>query len=402
MSLPEIHRSATGSWKNHLLALWLFALIFLPLPAVAQENPERAEAWLVTYGHGTAYWQRFGHNAIWIRDAELGLDHVFNFGFFDFEQENFLWNFLKGRLLYFSAAQAAQREFSQYIKDNRSIRAQRLNLSDQQVNRLTAFLANEVRPENRFYLYDYYVNNCSTRVRDALDMAFEGALSNDLKSVTAGQTWRDHTRRLTIDDFWLYLGLETGLGAPVDRQISRWDELFIPGELADAMADAVFGEGDELQPMVLEDVFLFESTLEAPALKPLNWWPRYLALSLGILLVAWMICRLLPAIRASALARSWLVIGGVAGSAMFFFWFFTDHTVASLNLNLMLLNPLWLLFAFSGKYSRAAGWALALISVMALLMFWLPPRQYNLDVIAALLPLNLAAATVLLRRSKVG
>jgi hypothetical protein len=382
----------------YLLTAWLIALCWLPLPSVAQELPERAEAWLVTYGTGELYWQRFGHNAIWIRDAELGLDHVFNFGFFDFEQQNFLWNFLKGRLLYFSAAQPAQREFSQYIDANRSIRAQRLNLSALQLRRLTAFLANEVRPENRFYLYDYYVNNCSTRVRDALDMAFDGALAKDLKAIEAGQTWRDHTRRLSIDDFWLYLGLETGLGAAVDRQISRWDELFIPGELADAMADAVFGEGGELQPMVLEDALLFESTLGAPPVQPVNWWPRYLTLALGILLASYLVCRLIPPICAARLAQIWLVFGGIAGSALFFFWFFTDHSVARLNLNLMLLNPLWLLFAFPGKYSRAAGWALALISVMALLMFWLPPYQYNLDVIAALLPLNLAAAWVLMKR----
>jgi hypothetical protein len=130
----------------------------------ADEPALSTEVWLVTYGPGEIYWQRFGHNAIWIRDTGLGLDHVFNFGFFDFEQENFFLRFLQGRLLYFSAAQPAQREFSNYIDENRSIRAQRLKLSPEQSLRLVEYLVDEVQPENRDYLYDYYTNNCSTRV----------------------------------------------------------------------------------------------------------------------------------------------------------------------------------------------------------------------------------------------
>ena len=76
------------------------------------------EAWLVTYDPGDIYWQRFGHNAIWLRDPERGLDHAFNFGFFDFGQEDFLQRFVAGRRLYSSAAQTAARVCSQYQREN--------------------------------------------------------------------------------------------------------------------------------------------------------------------------------------------------------------------------------------------------------------------------------------------
>ena len=100
------------------------------------QTAEDSEAWLVTYGPGEIYWQRFGHNAIWIRDPGLGLDHVFNFGFFDFRQQDFFLRFLQGRMLYFSAARPAREEFAEYIDENRSIRAQKLDLSAQQKLRL--------------------------------------------------------------------------------------------------------------------------------------------------------------------------------------------------------------------------------------------------------------------------
>jgi hypothetical protein len=371
----------------------------LAWPLWAQEENERApmEVWLVTYGPGEISWQSFGHNAIWIRDQELGLNHVFNFGFFDFQQEAFYQRFLQGKLLYFSAAQPAEREFSLYIDENRSIRAQRLNLTADQSLQLAEYLLSEVQPQNRDYLYDYYTNNCSTRVRDALDLALGGALAAQSKSVPAGLTWRDHTRRLTIGDFWLYLGLELGLGSKVDHAISRWDEFFIPSELAEAVATASVSGLEGGGPLVREDVMLFESSLDPPPQRPARWWPRYLLMGLAVLSMAWLAGLIVPAVTPIRLARLWLVLGGLTGAALVFFWFLTDHQVARFNLNLLVFNPLWWLFAV-WKRHRYAGAALLLMSLLALMMVWLPPEQYNLDVLAAFLPLNIAAGLVLFRR----
>jgi hypothetical protein len=363
----------------------------------ANEPANSGETWLVTYGPGEIYWQRFGHNAIWVRDADLGLDHVFNFGFFDFEQKNFFLRFLQGRLLYFSAAIPAQREFSSYINQNRSIRAQRLNLLPEQSLQLIEYLVEEVQPENRDYLYDYYTNNCSTRVRDALDLALDGELAAGFQIVEGRQNWRDQTRRLTVGDFWLYLGLEMVLGAPIDQPISMWDEFFIPAELAGAVSNMEYPTAAGLHQLVLEDVMLYQSSLEPPPVKPGTWWPRYLLLSLGVLAAAWLTCHLFSVLNPLLLVRSWLLLSGLAGAAMVFFWFFTDHTAARINLNLLVFNPLWWVL-LPWKRQKAAAWVLLLASALALIMILLPPYQYTLDVLAAFLPLNIASGLVLLRR----
>ena len=163
--------------RRFSLCLLMCLMAAAPVPGNGAE-PELPQVWLVTYGPGEVYWQRFGHNAIWIREPARGLDHVFNFGFFDFAQQDFFLRFLQGRMMYFSAAQPAQQEFAAYIDENRSIRAQRLDLSPEQAAWLTGYLLEEVRPENRDYLYDYYRDNCSTRVRDALDDALGAAASH--------------------------------------------------------------------------------------------------------------------------------------------------------------------------------------------------------------------------------
>lgn len=376
------------------LCLLLCVLAAAPVPGDGAE-PEPAQAWLVTYGPGEVYWQRFGHNAIWIREPARGLDHVFNFGFFDFAQQDFFLRFLQGRMLYFSAAQPARQEFAAYIDANRSIRAQRLDLSPAQTAWLTGYLLDEVRPENRDYLYDYYRNNCSTRVRDAIDLAIGGDLSAASQDVPASQNWRDHTRRLSSADYWLYLGLELALGARIDRPISRWDEMFIPEILADTLADTRSAPSGTPAPLVLEDVMLFESALPPPPPRPQGWWPRYLLASLALVALGWLLSRWVGAAPLRALARAWFVTAGLAGLALLFFWFGTDHTAAGLNLNVLVLNPVWLWLGLRPGRGLRALPVVAGFAVLAVLLAFLPANQYTLDVLAAFLPLNLAAGAAI-------
>jgi len=392
--------SSLKTTRSYVLRLLCIVLVLLSSSAAfAADRPQGgdSEVWLVTYGPGEIYWQRFGHNAIWIRDPGLGLDHVFNFGFFDFKQQDFFLRFLQGRMLYFSAARPAREEFADYINEDRSIRAQRLDLSPQQELRLIEYLLEEVKPENRDSLYDYYANNCSTRVRDAIDLALGGILEAEFQDVSAPQTWRDHTRRLTRSDFWLYLGLEIGLGAPVDRSISRWDEMFIPAELADALDSVEYTGAGMVKPLVIEDVLLYESSFDSPPSSPHAWWPGYLLASLGVVFLAWLLCRLAFPGLAPVLSCSWLTLSGVVGLGLVFLWLGTDHSVARPNFNLLVFNPLWIVLAFWKGQEKITLQIMAAVSALALLMTVLPPGQYNLDVLAAFLPLNLAAALGLFR-----
>jgi hypothetical protein len=201
-------------------------------------------------------------------------------------------------------------------------------------------------------------------------------------------------------DFWLYLGLEIVLGAHVDRPGSRWDEMFIPSELADVAAGLVVERGGRQEPLVIEDVVLHAATSPPPPPSPAAWWPRYLLASLGLLAAAWAACRWVAPRLGPWLARGWLVLVGLAGFALLFFWFGTDHAVAANNLNLQVINPLWLILGLQRGRERAGLWVVLFFSALSLLMPLLPPWQYTMDVLAAFLPLNLAAAWVLYRSSR--
>jgi hypothetical protein len=363
----------------------------LEIPAVSGDDKE---AWLVTFGPGEIYFERFGHNAIWLREPAAGLDHTFNFGYFDFEQEDFFLRFMRGRMLYFSIAQPANVEFELYRQANRSIRAQKLNLQPMQYQQLRDYLLNEIQPENRNYRYDYYLNNCSTRIRDALDIALDGALSARTGQVTAKMNFRDQTRRLTQMQFWYYLGLELGLGYPVDRVVTRWDEMFIPMVVADEIAAMSVEAADTGRPLLEVDTMLFTSSLPAPTDAPTTIWYRYLFLGLLLTALAWLSGKFMPKVWLSGLCSTWVLVNASLGFILAALWLLTDHEASSENANLLLFNPL-LIFALLPKLQRLAVMILIGGNILALILPLLPVHQYNLDVVALVTPINLAVALYL-------
>ena len=130
----------------------------------------------MTMGPGEQVWERFGHNAIWIHDAVAGTDIAYNYGLFDFHQQDFLPRFIRGQMWYWMAGFPAQPYVQTYVRANRSVWLQQLDLPPAARLELQRFLEWNARPENRFYHYDYYKDNCSTRVRDALDRVIGGRI----------------------------------------------------------------------------------------------------------------------------------------------------------------------------------------------------------------------------------
>jgi hypothetical protein len=367
-------------------------------PASAQAAfpaPTEREAWLVTYGPGEVYWQRFGHNAIWLREPG-GLDHTFNFGFFDFEQESFLLRFVQGRMRYFAAAVPADQEFDFYAADGRSVRVQRLNLSPEGYDSLREYLVRHVQPENREYLYDYYRDNCSTRLRDALDLALGGAFREGFQARPADQNLRAHTRRSTQIDRVYYLGLVAGLGLPIDRAISRWEEMFLPAVLADSAAEHTVWRNGASAPLVLEDRVLVTGVVTLPPDQPGRTWPIYgLAALLLVGAVALLGRSRRPAV-VTGFVFGWLLIVGSLGVFLAFAWAFTDHHDAFPNLNLLLLNPLALLALLPPLRRLTGGVLLVCVGVAVVAALW-PGGQYLADTLAFLGPVNAAVAAWLLR-----
>ena len=147
-----------------------------------------------------------------VTDSVAGTDIAYNFGMFDFNQENFYWNFAQGRMMYSMDAAQTAWELVRYGRSGRSIEEQVLALTPGQARSLAHNLARNAEPDQMFYRYDYYRDNCSTRVRDALNVVLAGTLDGDLSVIPTTTTYRSRTAELTADNPALYFGLMVLLG----------------------------------------------------------------------------------------------------------------------------------------------------------------------------------------------
>ncbi len=397
-------------------ALLVMAALVPPRASAAQAPPEPGSdltVYVMTFGPGREVWERFGHNAIWIHDSAHGTDQAYNYGLFDFRQENFILRFVRGQMWYWMAGFPAQSYLRQYQRDNRSVWVQELDIPPAARLDLQRFLQWNEQPDHKFYHYDYYLDNCSTRIRDALDRVVGGAIRRQTASLPAGTTFRHHTQRLTANTPLIFTGLLLALGERVDRPISAWEEMFIPVAMRDHLRHVkVTGPGGADVPLVKAERTLFESSAPVPPDSPPNWIFRYLAIGLAIGAAALGLARRArtngPARTTFLiLAAGWALLAGLSGVVLAGLWGLTDHAMAACNENLLQMNPLSLALlpllpgALRGSKSSAVtglSVGIALLSLAGLVLQLLPWfQQVNGPVIALAVPAHVGVAAALRR-----
>ncbi|MET0329570.1 MAG: DUF4105 domain-containing protein [Luteimonas sp.] len=386
------------------------ALVFLllcvawPLPAVAQDT-DVPRIGVATMQPGDVFFERFGHNALVVDDPAGPYPMSYNFGAFDPNAADFVPRFIRGDMRYQLMALPLADDLAYYRDVGRGVSIQWLDLTPTQARDLAAALVENARPENAHYRYDYFTDNCSTRVRDAIDTALGGALRNQLQGRSRGNTYRGDAVRLASPAPWMWLGFDIGLGPASDRPNALWDDAFVPMRLADALRSARNVDG---RPLVSgEQTILPHTQAPEPAERARRLWPW---LTAGFVLGAAILVAGRAAPRAlAAVALPFWTVCALLGGVMLFLWLGTEHGFAWRNHNLLLFNPLCLLLLPGGwriARGRAPGaafkWALTAVvvcGVVAVFLHWLPVLpQRNAAWLSLLMPVHVALFWVLRRR----
>lgn len=399
-----------------------FGLALLALPgrsAPAQQPGSNLRVSVITIGPGAQVWERFGHNAIMLEDTRTGEAVWYNYGMFDFGAADFWPRFMKGDMRYWMQGGRVRLELPFYFQSNRTVWVQELDLEPAQRLEIERFLEWNALPENRYYHYDYFRDNCSTRVRDVVDRVIGGAIRAQTENIPAGTTFRAETRRLTESSLPVYIGIELGLARPTDKPISQYDEMFLPMALHRHLRDiTVTGADGRTHPLVRSERTLYTSTATPPPAKPPTWWPWFL---LAGLIVGGALYAMSRSFATSAPARTgfllvggaWTLFAGLGGLVLAALWGLTDHWATYYNENLLQLSPVALLLAFT---LRRVAWRphephaiadrlaifVAVSSLAGLVLKLLPgASQVNWEIIAFALPVNLGlAAAVIVRRTR--
>jgi hypothetical protein len=374
-------------------------------PALAEPG-EDLSIFVLTFGPGDHPFFKFGHNAILVQPKDDS-GEVYNFGTFQFDSPGLIFKFLQGRFKYWLSVGGTD-EFAAYVHENRTIEAQELDLTPAQRLALRTSLRENSRPENREYLYDYFRDNCSTRVRDAVDRVVNGQVRQAGQS-RATSTLRSDALRMTADFFPEYLGLDVGLGRPTDAPITAWDAAYLPQRLHDLLRQVRIPGDSGDKPLVKAERVLFAAQRPPTPDRPPQWFFYFLLVGLGVGAalagLGWAGRGYRLGRVGLGLASSFLGFGlGLIGLILVGLWFLTDHKATHSNANILLLAP-WAMglawygmgVVFGAKKAHRRAFLLAAsaagLAGLGLIVKMLPGHsQDNWALIALLLPVWLGMA----------
>ena len=285
---------------------------------------EKAKVSILTCGLGPESYAMYGHTGIRIQDSIHGIDVVYNYGAFDFSTPNFIGRFIKGDLQYFVTNGSFIDFYYNYQAENREIIEQELDLKPSQINTLFQQLNQSVYSEDRFYTYKFIDRNCTTMVVDKIN----GVLGKEaIKSDTSNQSYREILYPY-MSDFYMKLGIQLIFGTKVDEPATR---LFLPYEFKDAISTAkINGNKIEKSNSKILQVTKAET--------PFNWLNSIYSLLTALLILVFL--------NKKWIKISYFIFAGILGLFFSLVGLYSLHEEILWNYNILLFNPLLLVFAW--------------------------------------------------------
>jgi hypothetical protein len=350
-------------------------------------TPE-AEISIITCGPDTGeLYAAFGHSAIRVYDPQQEIDLAYNYGVFNFDQPHFYLNFARGYLYYKLGVYFYPHFRDYYIRHNRFVHEQVLNLTAEQKQRVFDYLEWNARPENQTYRYDYFYNNCATKIRDVFAETLGPELKFDGSFIRTNYTIRELTDLYLDPQPWGDLGIDICLGLPMDKVATPYEYMFLPDYIEYSFDNASIGN----IPIVKSKAVVYQS---APVITEFTIFHPWVVMNLFLLLTLalsyydWKRKNISKWFDVTVFS----VVGWI-GVLLFLLWVATDHQAAACNFNLLWAFPLhavviWILLkkkssVWLKKYFQGTGLLLA-----ATLIFWVwLPQQLNVFLIPVVLAL---------------
>jgi hypothetical protein len=320
-----------------LITTLLFSFIISTHSFAAKANGD-PEVYLLTILPGKEIYSIYGHSALRVVIPERNIDQVFNWGVFDFNTPNFGYQFAKGRLNYMLATYSYERFLQEYFLEQRTVISQKLLLTSQEKDLLIKLAFENLQPENLYYLYDFFYDNCATRIRDIIQKSVDGKIILPENRRKFTPTFRELLDKYQKPYRWLDLGIDLLLGLPADNKASANEQMFLPDYLMSNLTDATVERTNGISDLLDDPVIVYDFDA-VPVISNRFTSPMFVLWTLlGILLVV-----SLSNIKMKWMRRIDIVIFSIYSALailMIFSNFFTSHGPMKWNLNLIWLSPL--------------------------------------------------------------
>ncbi|MGY5352987.1 lipoprotein N-acyltransferase Lnb domain-containing protein [Wenyingzhuangia sp. IMCC45533] len=356
----------------------LFFLLILLLSTTfnssAQSNiklSDKAEVSILTCDPGVnELYSYFGHSAIRVKDKANNLDKVYNYGMFDFSAPNFYLNFCRGKLLYKVVGYSFKYFPYQYALESRSIKTQVLNLTLAQSQKVFNFLEWNIKPENKNYYYDFFYDNCATKMYEVVEKSI-GNITFDYSDFPKDKTHRDLIHQYLPKNSWSKFGIDLALGAVIDEKANFKEYMFLPDYVSLGFKNAKINSKE----LVKNEKFILEySPLKYDGL---NFFLSPLFVSLFLLALS-----LFLLLKNNKFSISYFnavsIFYGLLGIVLLALWFLTEHSTTKVNLNVFWANPLLLAIPWiKSKYKKVICIVHVLFFVLFLCVGFFKIQEYN-------------------------
>ncbi|MFD0962592.1 lipoprotein N-acyltransferase Lnb domain-containing protein [Pseudofulvibacter geojedonensis] len=312
-----------------LYILLLTSCLVFSQPGVTFSNNTTIS--VLTCGVGDELYSQFGHSAIRIKDHQTGLDLVYNYGVFDFDDPNFYTNFAKGKLIYKMGYTDIANFYAQYQWENREVKEQVLNLTPMQERKLINFLQNNIKPENTKYQYDFLFNNCATKITEVLNEVLEHKVVYNRNHITTHYTFRDLINNHVPYNTWANVGINIALGSVIDVKATKEQHDFLPSYVFHSLQAAKLNK----KPLVKVPKTLIKK--EESRIPTSNFYtsPIFIFSILGLFTIIITFRDFRNKTRSKIFDFFILFITGTIGFFIVLLWFATDHTATANNFNLL-------------------------------------------------------------------
>jgi Domain of unknown function (DUF4105) len=365
--------------KKSILVLLLIA----SLSAHCQTISKDAIVSLITLGpagQDDELYTAFGHSAIRIQDYATGLDNVYNYGAFNFNTEGFIIKFMRGQLLYRMDIQEFGNEIPYWQHENRQVDEQILELSPKQKVDLYQFLNHNFLPENRFYQYKFFFDNCSTRIGDIFKTVLKDSVQFST-TLNAGKSYRQWIDSCTVKQKpWSDFGMDLAIGVPSDAIADAKGALFLPMNLKASFDSAKVKTVDGKWISIIKS----KNSLTMVNEKRINYsWfnPMFITWLLFLVTLAITIYQYFSQSgNRFVFDKILFFIAGIAGIIIFLLWFATNHGVTEYNFNIIWAFPFLLYFAFNLKQNTKPTFFLIYgLALIGFLISWkFLPQEINI------------------------
>jgi hypothetical protein len=354
--------------KNYFFLLLL--LVFIKPISLQAQLSVYSEVSIVTAGPGTELYEAFGHSAIRIKDPVLQLDLIYNYGMFDFKAPNFYSNFTKGKLLYQLARYDFKYFLASYQRDNRWVKQQVLNLTQQQRQVFFLYLENNAKPENATYFYDPYFNNCATKLGDITAIVLGDKLKFSDAELEKNQSFRQLMDKEIPWNTWGSFGINLALGSKLDDKANFKQYMYLPDYVYTIFKNSSVIIGDSSQNLVKREDILLDYKEQKQTISILNPFLIFSIIALIGLFITYNDFK--KGKRTKWLDFILLFVTGIIGILIVFLWFFTNHSTTPNNFNFLWAFAPNLFIAFLLFKNQPKKWLSVYFKILMLFLITIP------------------------------